>query len=93
MESRSCVQPIEQLGHVQTYYEREIGFIPNLEKLQFFTAALNNGLTFNELWAAIDYALSVCGYGAHERDYWPHIQQEARRIWRELNKTKADPSN
>lgn len=90
MESRSRVRPIEQLGHVQAYYERELGFIPDQEKLQFFTAAIQNGLTFNELWAAIDYAVSVCGFGAHERDYWPHIQKEARRIWRELQKGKDD---
>lgn len=73
MESRSRVRPIEQLAHVQTYYERELGYIPDAEKLQFFSRAIQNGITFNELWAAIDYSLSVCGYGAHERDYWPHI--------------------
>lgn len=91
MESRSRVRPIEQLEHVEAYYERELGYIPDAEKLQFFSRAIQNGLTFNELWAAIDYALSVCGYGAHERDYWPHIQKEARRIWKEVKKEKAAP--
>lgn len=26
-----------------------------------------------------------------ERDYWSHIQKEARRIWREMKKEKAAP--
>lgn len=55
----------------------------------FFTSALRNGFTFNSLWAAVDYAVSVAGLGAEERDYWPHIQKEDRRIWREMDKAKA----
>lgn len=34
---------------------------------------------------------SVVGLGAAEREYWPHIQKEARRIWREMKKEKAAP--
>ena len=31
--------------------------------------------------AAIDYAVSVVGFEGVARDYWPHVQAEARRIW------------
>lgn len=91
MARRTAVTVEDGVVVVTRRYSTELGFVPNEEKQAFFRAALENGLTFNELWAAIDYALSVCGYGAHERDYWPHIQQEARRIWLELNKGQAAP--
>lgn len=91
MARRTAVTVEDGVTIVTKRYSSELGFVPDADKQAFFRAALENGLTFNELWAAIDYALSVCGYGAHERDYWPHIQQEARRIWRELNKGQAAP--
>lgn len=37
-----------------------------------------------EVIAAIDYAVSVVGFEGVARDYWPHVQAEARRIWREM---------
>ncbi|MGO5027516.1 hypothetical protein [Candidatus Agathobaculum pullicola] len=46
-----------------SYYGRMIGYVPDEEKQLFFRNAIANGLTFDTLWAAIDYAVSVCGYG------------------------------
>lgn len=43
-----------------------------------------SGLRPAELMAAIDYAVSVVGFEGVARDYWPHVQAEARRIWREM---------
>lgn len=89
MTKRSAVTVDDGVLVVTDHYSRELGFVPDADKQAFFRAALENGLTFNELWAAIDYALSACGYGRPERDYWPHIQKEARRIWKEVKKEKA----
>ena len=91
MERRIAVTIDDALKTVVDYYSREIGRVPDADKQAFFTGALKNGLTFDSLWAAIDYAVSVAGLGAAERDYWPHIQKEARRIWREMKKEKAAP--
>lgn len=91
MERRTAVALDDALKTVVDYYSREIGCVPDADKQVFFTSALRNGLTFDSLWAAIDYAVSVAGLGAAERDYWPHIQKEARRIWREMDKAKAAP--
>lgn len=91
MTRRSAVTVDDGVLVVTDRYSRELGFVPDADKQAFFRAALVNGLTFNELWAAIDYALSVCGYGRPECDYWPHVQKEARRIWRELQKREAAP--
>lgn len=91
MARRTAVTVEDGVTIVTKRYSSELGFVPDADKQAFFRAALENGLTFNELWAAIDYALSVCGYGAHEREYWPHVRKEARRIWRELNKGQAAP--
>ena len=91
MTKRSAVTVDDGVLVVTNHYSRELGFVPDADKQAFFRAALENGLTFNELWVAIDYALSACGYGQSERDYWPHVQKEARRIWRELKKGEAAP--
>lgn len=91
MERRTAVAMDDALKTVVDYYSREIGRVPDADKQAFFTGALQNGLTFDLLWAAIDYAVSVAGLGAAERDYWPHIQREARRTWREMQKEKAAP--
>lgn len=91
MERRTAVALDDALKTVVDYYSRVIGCVPDADKQAVFTGALQNGLTFDLLWAAIDYAVSVCGYGRPERDYWPHIQKEARRIWREMKKEKAAP--
>ena len=91
MARRTAVTVEDGVTIVTKRYSSELGFVPDADKQAIFRAALENGLTFNELWAAIDYALSVCGYGAYEREYWPHVQKEARRIWRELNKGQAAP--
>ena len=90
MERRTAVALDDALKTVVDYYSREIGRVPDADKQAFFTSARQNGLTFDSLWAAIDYAVSVAGLGAAERDYWPHLQKEARRIWRELQKVKDD---
>ena len=68
-----------------SYYEKTIRYEPDEEKRAFFLAAANNGLDVESIWASIDYAVSVCGFGRYERDYWPHIQKEARRIWYEMH--------
>ena len=74
------------------YYEKTIGHKPDEEKRGFFLGAAKGGLDLHALWASIDYAVSVCGFGRYERDYWPHIQEEARRIWREMQpKKKKNP--
>lgn len=91
MERRTAVTIDDAQKTVVDYYSREIGCVPDADKQAFFIGALQNGLTFDSLWAAIDYAVSVAGLGAVERDYWPHIQKEARRIWREMKKEKAAP--
>ena len=91
MERRSALTNEDALHSVVSYYGRVIGYVPDEEKQLFFRNAIANGLTFDTLWAAIDYAVSVCGYGRPERDYWPHIQKEARRTWREMQKEKAAP--
>lgn len=91
MERRTAVTIDDALKTVVDYYSREIGRVPDEDKQAFFIGALQNGLTFDSLWAAIDYAVSVAGLGVAERDYWPHIQKEARRIWREMKKEKAAP--
>ena len=68
------------------YYENEIQHRPDEEKQAFFLAPrsrMDSG--FDTLAASIDYAVSVVGFGAYERDYWPYIQEEARRIWSVLH--------
>lgn len=91
MEGRTALTNDQALHSAVDYYGRMIGYVPDEEKQAFFSKAIANGLTFDTLWAAIDYAVSVCGYGRPERDYWPHIQKEARRIWREMKKEKDAP--
>lgn len=91
MERKTAVTIDDALKTVVDYYSREIGRVPDADKQAFFTGALRNGFTFDSLWAAIDYAVSVCGYGQTERDYWPHIYKEACRIWRKMKKEKAAP--
>lgn len=68
------------------YYRNTVKQEPDDEKQVFFRRAAESGLTFAELWAAIDYAVSVVGLYGIERDYWKHIQGEARRIWKEMNR-------
>ena len=82
--------PEEVAALAASYYENTVQHRPDGEKRAFFLSVARSGLDVRALWAAIDYAVSVCGYGRDERDYWPHIQQEARRIWRELH-GKAAP--
>ncbi len=91
MERRSALTNEDALNSVVSYYGRAIGYVPDEEKQLCFRNAIANVLTFDTLWAAIDYAVSVCGYGRPERDYWPHIKKEARRTWREMQKEKAAP--
>ena len=68
------------------YYQNQIQHKPDLDKRTFFRNAAAAGLTADALYAAIDYAVSRCGFGRYERDYWPLIQHEARRIWKEARK-------
>lgn len=70
----------------EAYYKQQIQHIPDFEKRIFFRNAAAAGLTADALYAAIDFAVSRCGFGRYERDYWPHIQREARRIWKETRK-------
>ena len=73
-------------GLAEAYYEHQIQHKPDLDKRTFFRNAAEAGLTADALYAAIDYAVSRCGFGRYERDYWPLIQHEARRIWKETRK-------
>ncbi len=82
--------PEEVAELVAGYYENVIQHKPDAEKQAFFLGAAKGGLDAYALWASIDYAVSVCGFGRYERDYWPHVQEEARRIWREMH-AKAVP--
>ena len=74
------------------YYRQALQHMPSAEKTAFFRRAVMHGLNARDLYSAIDYAVSLCGYGQIERDYWPHIQMEARRIWREMyGKAERNP--
>lgn len=82
--------PEEVAALAAGYYENVIQHKTDAEKQAFFLGAAKGGLDAYALWASIDYAVSVIGFGRYERDYWPHIQEEARRIWREMY-AKAAP--
>lgn len=85
-ESRGTHTTPEQVAAIAaSYYENTIQHKPDAEKQAFFLGAAKGGLDVHALWASIDYAVSVCGLGRYERDYWPHIQEEARRIWYEMH--------
>lgn len=75
-----------------SYYKNAIGHEPDEEKRAFFLAVAEY-LDVESLWASIDYAVSVCGFGRYERDYWPHIQKEARRIWYEMHPEAKRPKS
>lgn len=75
-----------------SYYKNTIGHEPDEEKRAFFLAVAEY-LDVESLWASIDYAVSVCGFGRYERDYWPHIQKEARRIWYEMHPEAKRPKS
>ena len=82
--------PEEVAALAAGYYENVIQHRPDEEKREFFLGAARSGLGADALFSAVDYAVSVIGFGRYERDYWPHIQKEARRIWREMH-AKAVP--
>ena len=94
-ESRGTHTTPEQVAAIAaSYYENTIQHKPDEEKRAFFLGAAKGGMDVHALWASIDYAyaVSVCGLGRYERDYWPHIQEEARRIWYEMH-PKKDKKN
>ena len=92
-EDRGTYTTSEQVAAIAaSYYENTIQHKPDAEKQAFFLGAAKGGLDVHALWASIDYAVSVCGLGRYERDYWPHIQEEARRIWYEMH-PKKDKKN
>lgn len=85
-EDRWTYTTPEQVAQLAaSYYENTIQHKPDEEKKAFFLDAAKGGLDLHALWASIDYAVSVCGFGRYEIDYWPHIQEEARRIWYEMH--------
>ena len=93
-ESRGTHTTPEQVAAIAaSYYENTIQHKPDEEKRAFFLAAANNVLDVESLWASIDYAVGVCGFGRYERDYWPHIQKEARRIWYEMHPEAKRPKS
>lgn len=90
----TCTTPEEVAELAAGYYENVIQHKSDAEKQAFFLGAAKGGLDVHALWASIDYAVSVIGFGRYERDYWPHIQEEARRIWYEMHpeaKKKKNP--
>lgn len=74
----------EMAAFVGRYYARAVRREPDAEQMAFFRKTVQRGLRPAELMAAIDYAVSVVGFEGVARDYWPHVQAEARRIWREM---------
>lgn len=74
----------EMAAFVGRYYARAVRREPDAEQMAFFRKTVQSGLRPAELMAAIDYAVSVVGFEGVARDYWPHVQAEARRIWREM---------
>lgn len=75
-----AVEYLWKMGFGRWLQERE----PDAEQMAFFRKTVQSGLRPAELMAAIDYAVSVVGFEGVARDYWPHVQAEARRIWREM---------
>ena len=61
--------PEEVAALAASYYENTVQHRPDGEKRAFFLSVARSGLDVRALWAAIDYAVSVCGYGRYERDY------------------------
>lgn len=83
--------PEEVAALAAGYYENVIQHKPDEEKREFFLGAARSGLGADAVFSAIDYAVSVCGFGRYERDYWPHVQEEARRIWYEMHPEAKKP--
>lgn len=81
---RSMVKLDNWVAIAADYYQKETGKAANEEKCDFFRKTIENGLTIDEIMAAVDYAISVHGMAAIERDYWAAIQNECRRIWKEM---------
>ena len=61
----------EMTAFVGRYYARAVRREPDAEQMAFFRKTVQSGLRPAELMGVA-------------RDYWPHVQAEARRIWREM---------
>lgn len=80
--------PDEVAALAAGYYERVTQHKPDKDKKGFFLAAARAGLDVSDLWEAIDGAVSACGLGRYEIDYWQQIEKAARQRWQEMHKTE-----